>query len=94
MPNKQLINWYRKLHPQEKLELAKQCKLSITSLYRKVTGRTQMTLEFAFRVVVFSKGEVRIDSMIPDFNYKELEFLCKQTKVKRYAPDLRTDSDL
>lgn len=49
-----------------------------------------MTLEFAFRVVVFSKGEVRIDSMIPDFNYKELEFLCKQTKVKRYAPDLST----
>ena len=28
--------------------------------------------------------------MIPDFNYKELEFLCKQTKVKRYAPDLST----
>lgn len=94
MMNLRVLKWYQSLTLQDKQVLAEKCNLSRSALYRKMTSRTQMTLEVAFKIIIFSKGHIKLDWLIEDFDYSVLNYLSQAKQSKGSAPDLSTSSDL
>lgn len=89
-----LFDYYKSLNPIEKRQLAKFLNITVQSLSQLMHGVTNLYLEIAILIVIFSEGKLTVEQLRPDMspyietNIGDGEWSRKHLMIKLKRPRL------